>query len=322
MSAMRVLFVAVTLMAGSIASAFAQDVAGATDHPLIPRYEGSAIRGHAISAFDEYELIAGATTQGAGGSTAIVSERSIPLEGKVTHLYYRAPTDRSPLEVFRNYEAVLASAGFEVLFSCSRADCGYRFNSVMNPGARYNGLIYDGQQRYLAARLARPEGDAYVSLYVTSFEPENRTFIKLDVVEVKGMEERMTVVGASEMEQALAKDGKIAIYGIFFDFDSATIQAESREQIDQLGQLLRDNAALQVLIVGHTDGKGAFDYNLSLSQRRAQAVVDALMRDHGIAASRLTPAGAGMVSPVASNRTEEGRAQNRRVEIVERYVAS
>ncbi|WP_367945885.1 OmpA family protein [Aquamicrobium sp.] len=108
---------------------------------------------------------------------------------------------------------------------------------------------------------------------------------------------------------------------MFFDFDSATIQAESREQIDQLGQLLAGAGALQVLIVGHTDGQGAFDYNLTLSQRRAQAVVDALVRDYGIAASRLTPAGAGMVSPVASNRTEEGRAQNRRVEIVERYVA-
>lgn len=318
---LRALLVAFVVATVFSSPSIAQDIKGSADHPLLPRYEGSEIRGYEVSAFDEYELIAGATKQGAGGSTAIVSERSIPIEGKVTHLFYRAPVDRSPLEVFRNYEGVLASAGFEVLFSCSRADCGYRFNGLMNPGARYNGLIYDGQQRYLAARLARPEGDAYVSLYVTSFEPENRTFIKLDVVEVKGMEERMTVVAASEMEQALAQDGKIAIYGIFFDFDSATIQAESREQIDQLGQLLRDNAALQVLIVGHTDGKGAFDYNLSLSQRRAQAVVEALVRNHGVTASRLTPAGAGMVSPVASNRTEEGRAKNRRVEIVERYVA-
>jgi outer membrane protein OmpA-like peptidoglycan-associated protein len=77
---------------------------------------------------------------------------------------------------------------------------------------------------------------------------------------------------------------------------------------------------LQVIIVGHTDGKGAFDYNLSLSQRRAQAVVSALNSGHGIKSSRLTAAGAGMIAPVASNRTDEGRAKNRRVEIVERYV--
>ncbi|MCO5145568.1 MAG: DUF4892 domain-containing protein [Aquamicrobium sp.] len=318
---LRTLLAGLVLAAGFSGPVVAQDVDGAADHPLIPRYEGSEIRGYAVSAFDEYELVAGATVRSATGSTAAVSENPIQIEGKVTHLFYRAPPDRSPLEVFRNYESVLAAAGFDVLFSCSRADCGYLFNNVMNPGARYNGLIYGDQQRYLAARLARPEGDVYVSLYVTSFEPQNRTFLKLDVVELRGMEKRMIVVEAGEMEQALARDGKIAIYGIFFDFDSATIQAESREQIDQLGQLLAGAGALQVLIVGHTDGQGAFDYNLTLSQRRAQAVVDALVRDYGIAASRLTPAGAGMVSPVASNRTEEGRAQNRRVEIVERYVA-
>lgn len=79
---------------------------------------------------------------------------------------------------------------------------------------------------------------------------------------------------------------------------------------------------------GHASGTQKFnglepshtDYNLSLSQKRAQAVADALVRDYGIDAARLTPAGAGMVSPVASNRTEEGRAKNRRVEIVERYL--
>ena len=72
-----------------------------------------------------------------------------------------------------------------------------------------------------------------------------------------------------------------------------------------------------MLIVGHTDGQGGFDYNLSLSQRRAQAVADALASGFGIAAVRITPAGAGMVAPVATNRTEDGRAKNRRVEIVE-----
>jgi len=119
------------------------------------------------------------------------------------------------------------------------------------------------------------------------------------------------------MEQALARDGRVAIYGILFDFDQADIKAESRPQIDQLGELLKKNPKLDVLIVGHTDGQGAFDYNLSLSQRRAQAIASALTAS-GIAAKRLTPAGAGMVAPVASNRTEDGRAKNRRVEIVER----
>lgn len=316
----RPFLVAVSLTGAVVGGAFAQDVAGSADHPLIPRYERSEIRAHEVSSFDEYQLIDGVTVPGPAGGPPAVTERPVMLEGQITHLLYRAPVDRSPLEVMRNYEGALAAAGFEVSFSCSGDECGPRFNSLMNPGARYNGLIYDDQQRYLSARLARPEGDVYASLYVTSFEPENRTFIKLDVVDLQGMDEKMTVVEASEMEQALARDGRIAIYGIVFDFDSATIKSESREQIDQLGALLAENPDLAVLIVGHTDGQGAFDYNLSLSQRRAQAVVENLVQG-GVAASRLTPAGAGMVAPIATNRTEEGRAQNRRVEIVERYSA-
>ena len=120
------------------------------------------------------------------------------------------------------------------------------------------------------------------------------------------------------MQEKLARDGRVAIYGIYFDFDKAEIKPESREQIEQLGALMKGNPKLDVLIVGHTDGKGAFDYNLSLSQRRAQAVAQALASQYGIAAARVTAAGAGMMAPVASNRSDDGRAKNRRVEIVER----
>jgi outer membrane protein OmpA-like peptidoglycan-associated protein len=299
------------------APVIAQDVKGSADHPLIPRYEGSEIRGFKTSAFEEYRLIISKILKRNGESEGDTFTR---LEGKVSHRLYRAPKDRSVLEVFRNYEGALQKAGFTAVFACQQKDCGQWFNGAMNPSARYNGLIYGGQQRYLAAKLARPEGDVYVSLYATSFEPENRTFVQLDVIELKGMEQKMVVVEATEMEKTIARDGRIAIYGILFDFDKADIKPESKEQIDQLGALLKKSPNLQVIIVGHTDGKGAFDYNLSLSQRRAQAVVSALNSGHGIKSSRLTAAGAGMIAPVASNRTDEGRAKNRRVEIVERYV--
>ncbi len=288
----------------------AQDAAGSADHPLIPRYAETEIRDYATSEFDEFSLITGKSLP--DGSF----EASQPLEGRTTHILYRAPRDRSVLEVFRNYEATLKEAGFETLYTCDKAGCGPRFNGAMNPAARYNGLIYPDQQRYLAAKLTRAEGDVYVSLYITAFEPEARPFILLDVVEIAPMDQRMVVIEASEIEESLARDGRIAIYGILFEFDSAAILPESEPQIEQLATLMKDSGALQVLIVGHTDGEGAFDYNLSLSQRRAQAVVEALTAK-GIEASRLTPAGAGMVAPVATNRTEEGRAKNRRVEIVE-----
>ncbi len=305
------------LVVAASATVVAQDIKGSADHPLIPRYEGSDIRGFKTSAFDEYRLITSKILKRGGEADGDTVTR---LEGKVTHRLYRAPKDRSTLEVFRNYEGALTKAGFTPVFACAQAECGQWFNAAMNPGARYNGLIYGNQQRYLAAKLARPEGDVYVSLYATSFEPENRTFLVLDVIELKGMEQRMVVLEAGEMEKSIARDGRVAIYGILFDFDKADIKPESKEQIDQLGALLKKNGDLQVIIVGHTDGKGAFDYNLSLSQRRAQAVVSTLSSAHGIKSNRMTAAGAGMIAPVASNRTEDGRAKNRRVEIVERYT--
>ncbi|TWT01686.1 OmpA family protein [Reyranella sp. CPCC 100927] len=292
------------------------DVPGSSDHPLIPRYKGSEIRRHSVDAFDSYTLATGRILKRDKAPVSQVAEKSVALEGKVTNLIYRAPVDRSSLEVFRNYEEALKNAGFETLFTCSRSECGPGFNRAMNPDV-HNSLLYDANQHYRAAKLARPQGDVYVALYVTTDEPSKRAYTKLTVVAVKPMEQRMVVVRADEMEQAIARDGRIAIYGILFDFDKADIKPESKPQIDQLGELLKKNPKLEVLIVGHTDGQGAFDYNLTLSQRRAQAIVTALVAT-GIAANRLTPAGAGMVAPVASNRTDEGRARNRRVEIVER----
>jgi OmpA-OmpF porin, OOP family len=297
------------------------DAKGSTDHPLVPRYKDSEIRNYNVEKFTEYTLVAGPTKRGPGsGRASAIPEKPIALEGKVTTLIYRAPPDRSSLEVFRNYQEALKTAGFETLFTCARSDCGYLFNAKMNPDI-HNGLLYDKQQQYLAARLARPAGDVYVALYVTTDEPSGRAYVKLEVIELKAMEQQMVVVKADEMEDALTRNGKVAIYGILFDFDKADIKPESKLQIDQLGELLKKNPKLEVLIVGHTDGQGAFDYNLSLSQRRAQSIVNALATS-GIAANRLTPAGAGMVAPVATNRTEEGRATNRRVEIVERVVAA
>jgi outer membrane protein OmpA-like peptidoglycan-associated protein len=127
----------------------------------------------------------------------------------------------------------------------------------------------------------------------------------------------VTFVEASAMGEAIDRDGRIAIYGIHFDFDSAALQPASDPQLAELAALMAARPGLEAIVVGHTDGQGAFDYNLALSQRRAQAVVDALVGRHGVARERLTPAGAGMVAPVARNNTEDGRALNRRVEIVE-----
>ncbi|WP_242112405.1 OmpA family protein [Luteimonas aquatica] len=123
---------------------------------------------------------------------------------------------------------------------------------------------------------------------------------------------------AEEMASAIASTGNISVYGILFDFDKSDIKPESRPQLDQISQLLKDDAALKVAVIGHTDNKGTPAYNLALSQRRAEAVVHTLNRDYGIAGDRLRPQGKGDTEPVASNDSDAGRARNRRVELARR----
>jgi outer membrane protein OmpA-like peptidoglycan-associated protein len=118
------------------------------------------------------------------------------------------------------------------------------------------------------------------------------------------------------MEKHLDAHGKAAIYGIYFDFDKAVVKPESRAQLEQMAGFLKARADVKVFIVGHTDNKGSFDYNLKLSQQRAEAVVAALVKDFGIASERLSAKGVAGLAPVTSNSTEAGCSKNRRVEMV------
>src|SRR3546814_65692 len=139
--------------------------------------------------------------------------------------------------------------------------------------------------------------------------------IQLDVVELKPMEQRMVVLDAGDLQRKLDNDGRVAIYGILFDTDKDSMRSDSTAQLEQIASLLKQQPRLKVLVVGHSDAQGGMDHNRDLSTRRAQSIVTALTRQHGIDRARLTPIGIGMAAPVASNRSEAGRAQNRRVEL-------
>lgn len=309
----------------STAIAQSADAAGSSDHAMVGRYEGASIGFYETKAYEEIRLPFKALERGQKNDVAAwQSNRS----GKLTSIRYDGPADRSILEVMRNYEAALKSKGFEISFFCGGAgECAPGgASSFWNEGRAGIGMptTWD-TTTYMLAEMNRPEGLITVAMLgvetkATGSRPLT-PHVAVTIVEGKPMEtDKITLVEASEIERTLARDGKIAIYGIYFDFDKADLKPESQPQIDQLAALLKDNPGLEVLIVGHTDGKGAFDYNLSLSQRRAQAVVDALASGSSIKVNRLTPAGAGMASPVATNRTEDGRSRNRRVEIVERFT--
>lgn len=131
------------------------------------------------------------------------------------------------------------------------------------------------------------------------------------------MDSELVTVDAAQMKQAIADSGHIALYGILFEFDSARLLPESRAAVAEIAKLLRQSSDLKLHVVGHSDDKGTLAYNLDLSKRRAEKVVQELTSSHGISASRVAAHGIGPLAPVASNETESGRAKNRRVELVE-----
>lgn len=118
-----------------------------------------------------------------------------------------------------------------------------------------------------------------------------------------------------DIKDALAKDGKIPLYGIFFDTDKSLIKPESDKELTKLVTYLKENPSVNIFVVGHTDNTGDFAHNLKLSKERAAAVVKYLV-SNGINQSRLTSDGVGPLCPVTSSKVEDGRKKNRRVEIV------
>ena len=211
--------------------------------------------------------------------------------------------------------------GFATVYSCADKDCLtgnlrdlYLLGQLLDPT---NGVstAYSEHARYLVAKLDRPEGEVYVSVLVGESGAEKVAFVR--VLEVKSMDtDSITFIKANEMEAGLAKSGSVNLYGIQFDFDKDVVKAELKPTLDEIGKLLKDKPDMRLKIVGHTDNKGTAPYNLDLSSRRAANVAAALVGGYGIDPARLTSEGAGMSRPLASNDTDEGRAKNRRVELV------
>lgn len=308
------------LLALAPAAAFAQDLAGSRDPEVVgERFPGAVIVHYEAPTYDEVDLAAGPVRQ------SRQLEEKLSLEGEVEVVHYRiAPGVSSPLEVQRAYEEALAAKGFEILFQCRGEDCGGRaFNHTVTDGRTGFGEEHR-HQRYLLARLQRPgEAEVHLSLYTTQAAGlggprKDEINQRLVVVVGRPFGAALEAVSAEEMQSALGEEGQVALYGILFAFDSAELLPESEPVLTEIASLLGLEPGLSLLIVGHTDNVGGLDYNLGLSQRRAAAVRQALVQRHAIAAERLESHGVGFLAPVASNRSEEGRALNRRVVLVER----
>jgi len=327
-----------------------KDIQGARDNSLLKRYEGSFIVNYEQVAFTDFKVplspLELTDRRDSRNNNLYLPKKEMKLEGPRTRLTYIVPAGRSPLEVLRNYEDVVKEAGGQVLFTCKAEECGGHPHRSSGGGGNKSSLMmyffmeaqvkeplystgycaltdHIDDQRYFTGKIPQSTGDAYVTVHTYKLNAHSsckalndQTIAVVYVLEPKAREQKMVVVKADEMARALNATGRIALYGIFFDTDKTDIKSESTPTLNEIGQLLKTNPKLAILVVGHTDNQGAYDYNLDLSKRRADAVVKALTASYGADAKRMRGAGAGMMAPSATNDTEEGRAKNRRVEIV------
>lgn len=306
------------------------DIAKAKDPAGLPRYAGSVIFGYQYGDFDEAELPLGKASMKGGVRGFDKVQR---VEGKRTRVLYLAPEGRSSLEVLRNYTDVLGKSGYTPLFECALDACGKDMHEALyfrNKRNRIGGkqvteyafTMDVSDVRLFVAEQKQAGGSNYV-VVMTAISGnaadgsiKNRVTAYVEQVQAGQMESRMVTLKSSEIQQALSRDGKVAIYGVLFDTDKAEIKPESKAQLDEMGRFLQQNPAIAVYVVGHTDNQGKLDHNLSLSQRRAESVVNALAGEYKIARGRLIGKGIANLAPVASNQAEDGRAKNRRVELV------
>lgn len=305
-----------------------KDAKGSADHPQIQRFKGSSIRFYEKKAFDEVTLALSNKSDG--------KNKTKTVEGQRTTIVYVMPRDLSSLEAIRAYQIELAKLGpVTVLFqganTSSKSELGTYANEFVtgNYGAddaQSRWMNWNTDFRYAALQVKRADGDMFVAIYAGfnvdtsgadgNTVPVDRVGVRLDIVEPKPMVARMTTVLASEMSTEIAKNGRIALYGILFDTGKADFTAASVPSLTEIAKLMKADPKLRLLVVGHTDTVGAFESNRDLSQRRAKAVVAALVTSYKVDAARLASFGASYAAPVASNAAEAGRAKNRRVELV------
>ena len=316
------------------------DQSESADHPWTGRYEGSHILLQSNAVFDEISF---PTAKAVTGRPDKFS-RSWAAEGRVTRSVYVTPEGRSSLEVLRNFQNHLDAGGFRVAWQCAADECGgntfaklkYRSNNKATHvsglkmelnRARFVPMVFDAVSdiRYVLMQKGSGASAAYVGIFAaTSSGGHNgelsdalnaRTLVLVEVLDPQAMDAKIVTVKADAMNAQIRADGSVSLYGLLFDTAKADLKPASQAQLGEMIKYMNANPAAKVYIVGHTDNEGALDYNQGLSDRRAKAVVAALVAA-GVSSARMAGRGVGPLAPVASNADESGRSKNRRVELV------
>lgn len=314
------------------------DVSGSADHPNLNRIAGSKIVAFAQSDYGGNEFLTGYENR-----KFITTFK----EGKRTRLVYALKEGQTGLFALRNYQQALAELGdVSELYACRENGCpreiGSQFVWGKNKGVptavktlhqMYQITSYHKGSVYWSGEVQSKTGHYTVSLYSASAAPRSinhkklmqgegfaidQVFLHLDIIEKAAFKSDLEVVQASEIQKSIAAKGHVALYGLFFDTGKDQLTDQSKPALIEIAKALNAESNLNVYVVGHTDNVGSLQSNQSLSERRAASIINSLVSELNVQASRLIPIGVGLAAPVASNDTEEGRSLNRRVELVKR----
>jgi outer membrane protein OmpA-like peptidoglycan-associated protein len=277
-----ILFITAAVLSACMTAAIAEQV---SEHPLIRPFPGAVLheRSSVYKNFDVYDF------QVKNPQTGKVEKQTVKGEYRRL-LYYLQREDGSRnttvsrVEYFENFKAAALEQGGEIKWEDSR------------------GLVFTIPREDGAVTWCRVEASAGAG---------STTLV---IIDTKPLEKTLEF-GPVQMKAALDNEGRIALYGILFDYDKATLQPSSNKQLQNVLMLLLDNSELNFEIQGHTDSDGSEDYNLQLSQQRAESVLKYFVL-FGVNPNRLQARGYGESAPVAPNDSDENKAKNRRVELV------
>jgi len=302
----------------------ATDIENCKDSPLVSRFEGAVIEFCMETKWGTYKLPV-------NDKGAIDWSNPKSLDGKVTRIQYTTSKDNNSEFVLQNYKAAFGKAGFKILIAIANEQLGVSdrphtwTDKYYETGGYYNGLnnekfgkgiefpIWKNNHSFIAAWGKKEGKDIYVVIYTVV--DEKYALITQDVIEVEKVETGL--VTAESISGGIEAEGRVILDGIFFETDKWDLKPESDAALRNIADYVTKNPGRKFFIVGHTDNSGAYSSNLTLSENRAKAVAEALVKRYSVNASQLNSYGVASLSPVASNKTAEGKSRNRRVEIVE-----
>ena len=307
------------------------DFPGSHDPAFLKRYEGSKIIGYLTQPYDRYSVAQPDPTKPPSGYQFVTTE------GQITRIVYQTTPGHTPLELLRNYQAAIDEAGFSRSLELTEREVEARgfgcktYLQGWQVGEDWYDLSCAGikQLGYVSAKGNKDGKDITLAVLVVNFyqdrdmtyQGQKRHFdptqvtVVVDVVAAKAVDIKMVLVKAADIADALASKGMIDLYGILFDTDKSDIKPESDKTLEEVANVLKIDRSLKLEVSGHTDNSGDKDHNQKLSEGRAQAVVDALVKKYAIDPSRLQAKGYGDSKPVAPNDSDANKAKNRRVEL-------